>query len=349
MTDNKLDTHALQRRQLPDITFRYRLVGMGLGGLPIAAVLVENASGLPYWLWLIGSCYVWPWLALLWAKNSKDPFATERRNLTLDSFIAGTWVSLLHFNLLPSMMLLVITSADKISTGIKHLWLYSLPFILAGIALGGLLTGFAFQPETSMAVILATLPIMSLHTLAVSYGTSRLVRKVSKQNRKLTVLSQTDFLTGMFNRGQWQKLATQCLEARQKSPDTNASNLILVDVDKFKAINDTYGHSVGDDVLKAIAKAITTNAGPKSLQARLGGDEFAIIVPLGLAKAKDVAKAIRTAVKAIRLAGHSELRCSVSTGVAENSVLHRSLRQWFDQADQDLYRQKVRKKQALTP
>lgn len=322
---------------------------MGLGGLPIATVLVENASPLPYWLWWFATCYAWPWVALFLAKNSRDPYITERRNLTLDSFIAGSWVPLLHFNLLPSVMLLVITTADKISTGIKHLWLHSLPFIATGIVLGGLLTGFAFQPYSSMTVVLTALPIMSLHTLAVSYGTFRLVRKVSKQNRELRVISRTDFLTGMLNRGYWQQLATQYLESEKSEPDATLSSLILVDVDQFKAINDTYGHSVGDDVLKAIANAIGENVDSDSVLARLGGDEFAIIVPCNLPGAQKVAQAIRSAARAIRLPEQPGLRCSVSTGVAQSSKAHRTLRQWFDEADKQLYKHKLLRKNALEP
>lgn len=329
-----------QRQQLPEVTFHYRLVGMGLGGLPIAVVLTENATSWPYWLWWLVSCYIWPWLALFWARNSEDRFIAERRNLTIDSFIAGLWVPLLHFNLLPSAMLLVITTADKISTGINRLWLHSMPFIASGIGLGAALTGLAFQPHTSMPVIMASLPIMGLHTLAVSYGTFCLVQRVSLQNRKLKHLSQTDSLTGLLNRGHWQKLANTCLDS-QHTATPSEFTLILLDIDDFKHINDTFGHSAGDDVIKAIAQVIHRASPAPSLKAKLGGDEFSLVVPLGLQPAQAVAKAIQDAVAATRHAHFPDLRCRISIGLSQAKPCHCSFRQWFDEADRSLYRSKT--------
>ena len=105
---------------------------------------------------------------VLLATRSRDPFRAELRNFVVDSLIAGSWVPLLHFNALPSAILLTVATADKINSGIRRLWLHALPGMLVALVAAAVLTGFAFQPATSMPVLLACLPILIIHTLAVS-------------------------------------------------------------------------------------------------------------------------------------------------------------------------------------
>lgn len=79
-----------------------RMLGMGLGAVLLGSVLHDNQS--PAWMWwLLGvTALVWPQLAYLLARHSADPYRAEVRNLLIDSAIAGMWVPLLHFNLLPA-------------------------------------------------------------------------------------------------------------------------------------------------------------------------------------------------------------------------------------------------------
>src|SRR5690606_34299143 len=97
----------------------------------------------------------WPALAHAIARRSRDPYRAELRNLLVDSAIAGAWVPLLHFNLLPSVLLLTLTTVDKISSGVPRLWLRSLPGMGLALLASGLATGFAWAPSTSIAVMLA--------------------------------------------------------------------------------------------------------------------------------------------------------------------------------------------------
>src|SRR3546814_20797915 len=86
------------------------------------------------------------------------------------------WIStcslpiLMHFTVLPAALVMTVATADKINTGVRGLWLRSLPGMALAIVLCGLLTGFAFAPETSMPVLLAFLQIMLIHTLGRSEG-----------------------------------------------------------------------------------------------------------------------------------------------------------------------------------
>lgn len=90
-----------------------------------------------------------------------------------------------------------------------------------------------------------------------------------KKENYLRYLSQTDLMTGIFNRGHGERTISELLEKRTQGL------FCLLDVDKFKNVNDKYGHIVGDNVLIEIAKALQRVKGQNDVVMRLGGDEFA--------------------------------------------------------------------------
>lgn len=323
--------------QMPYKVYKFRVMGMGLGGIAIAAVLFENQVSKFYWLWLFLSCFVWPHFAFQTANRNSQPFLAERRNLLFDSFIAGTWAALMWFNLLPAVLLLAISTADKSNSGIKNLWLYSQPVMLLGAVLGMVLTGFKFQPETSMAVILACMPVMIVHIFFVSLGTNKLIRKVQKQNILFKELSQKDTLTQLYNRRHWQHQVDLLL---QKKDPHSSLTLILIDVDHFKQLNDINGHSIGDEVLLAIGDVISDVLPEHAIAGRFGGDEFAIVLQKNLLEAKQIASLIRQQVADLTIHNIAELNCAVSIGLSETNPHERDFRSWFDRADKNLYRAK---------
>ena len=327
-----------QRRQLPRLIYRLRLLGMVLGGIAIAAVLREQGAPWPQWAWLGFTVLAWPHLALLVATRSDDPYRAELRNLLFDSVIAGAWVPLLHFNLLPCALLVTLSTVDKISSGVPRLWLRSLPGLVAGALATGLATGFVFEPETSMAVLLACLPVILIHTIAVSLASYRLIRQVTRQNQLLDQLRRTDTLTGLYGRGYWREQAAAAL-ARHRAEGEPAA-LVLIDLDHFKRINDGHGHGVGDEVLRALAAALRRNIRPDDCAGRLGGDEFAVLVPgVGPEDASRTAARIREAVASLRIYEQPAVRPTISVGVA-NAAGHPDLQAWLDAADRALYRAK---------
>ncbi len=323
---------ALSRRIYP-----FRVLGIYLGVLPAALALRELHAGWPSWAWL-GACLAWPHLAFALTQLT-DAFKAERRNLMVDSAIAGAMVPVIQFNVLPSAALLLVASADKINSGIRGLWWRALPAMVAGLLIAGFCTGFAWQPATSMPVLLATLPLLAIHTLAVSATTYVLMRKVRRQNLRLAEMSRRDALTGLDSRGHWQELAQAALAKHQDA--RHALTLILIDADKFKDINDRYGHAVGDDVLCAIADAIRRIVPEGSHVGRLGGDEFAAIVPMALKEAEQIAEFLRASVDALRFPRLPNLRCSISLGLAEPPEAGLGLREWSEAADRAMYRAKA--------
>ena len=189
-----------------------------------------------------------------------------------------------------------------------------------------------------MAVVLATLPIMVIHTLAASLSSYRLIRRVQRQNLQLDELKRQDTLTGLGSRKHWQEQVAALLHRHHSQQQ--AATLLLVNVDHFKSINDRHGHAVGDDVLRGIAGVIRDAMPQGSHAGRLGGDEFALAVPVAADAARQVAEGIRNGVDALAFAGLPALRCSVSIGLAEPQPADADLRGWMEAADHALYRAK---------
>lgn len=150
-------------------------------------------------------------------------------------------------------------------------------------------------------------------------GVARVARDISKQKRlehELTFLADHDPLTGLFNRRRLgDELTHQCALAARYD-DTCA--LLLGDIDRFKDVNDTWGHLAGDEVIKQVAHAITSRLRDTDVLARLGGDEFAVLLPrTDLEGAVRTADSLREAVATIDVPVHAErIQVRISFGVA---------------------------------
>jgi diguanylate cyclase (GGDEF)-like protein len=131
----------------------------------------------------------------------------------------------------------------------------------------------------------------------------------------------TDELTGLTNHGPFQELLSD--EVEQVRRYHQSLGLIMLDIDDFKAINDTYGHQQGDLVLKQVARALRDSSREVDVPARYGGEEMALILPhTDLDGAHAIAERVRTAVAELRiprLDGEGQLRITASAGVAASS------------------------------
>lgn len=147
-------------------------------------------------------------------------------------------------------------------------------------------------------------------------------------------LAEYDLMTGLANRGQFQARLSELSE-------TAGGALILVDLDGFKAINDTFGHAMGDECLKQAAKALEEACREATLVARIGGDEFAVLLgrDFDRARAAYLARAIVEAMS--RPVDHrgSSLRIGASVGVA--FIEAGTMAHLFTQADAALYAAKA--------
>ena len=104
-----------------------------------------------------------------------------------------------------------------------------------------------------------------------------------KRENHLLYLAQTDLMTGLCNRGSGERRINELLQERM------SGLLCLLDCDKFKAVNDTYGHAVGDKVIIAVAESLQKSCRENDVLLRLGGDEFAIFMP-GLSEQRSAEK-----------------------------------------------------------
>ncbi|MEV6303641.1 bifunctional diguanylate cyclase/phosphodiesterase [Actinoplanes sp. NPDC051861] len=140
------------------------------------------------------------------------------------------------------------------------------------------------------------------------------VKQVEVQAGRLEGLAMRDELTGLANR----RLFGHRLE---EAVAAGNPHVLLLDLDGFKAVNDRYGHGVGDDLLTEIAHRLGAELPPRALVARMGGDEFAVLVPAEYAAptCDELAVRLRAAVnRPVRAGGH-ELLVGTSVGVADGS------------------------------
>jgi diguanylate cyclase len=172
--------------------FRLRVLGLGLGSISVATVFVENRAGWLPMAALGAHALLWPHLAWYLARKSRDPHRTERVSLTIDSAFGGFWVALMHFNLLPSVLIVAMKSMDKIGWGPKFLARTSAA-MAAACAAGMLLTGGAVEPTTNMRIIVASLPLMTGYPLAVAFASYHSGRLARERNRQTTALHEKPF------------------------------------------------------------------------------------------------------------------------------------------------------------
>jgi two-component system chemotaxis family response regulator WspR len=163
-------------------------------------------------------------------------------------------------------------------------------------------------------------------------------------NRELQRLNNIDGLTGLANRRNLDSyLAVEWARAMREQ---HSLSLLMIDVDEFKRYNDTYGHLAGDEILKTVARAISTGAGrPTDMAARFGGEEFMVILPSTLLDgARNVAENIRSGLEALALPHHTATAATcvtISIGVA-TSIPQRDFKstELVEAADAALYEAK---------
>lgn len=120
---------------------------------------------------------------------------------------------------------------------------------------------------------------LSLGTVQALEKTTERARELERENQHLMALAETDGLTGLRNRSSFDIVLQQVIDARVHANGETALGLLLIDIDHFKRFNDTYGHLLGDDVLKQVAERIGMAARPSDIVARYGGEEFVVLVP----------------------------------------------------------------------
>ena len=170
-------------------------------------------------------------------------------------------------------------------------------------------------------------------------GTIWTLADISDQVASRTALEWSaghDVLTGLANRKLFELQAVKLLDDR---PTSLPAALVMIDLDRFKPINDTAGHAAGDAMLKLVASAITSRVRSTDLAARLGGDEFALLlVNCQVDVAQRIAESVRAVIAETVLTFNGKsLQVGASIGVAPMSEAIEDVAAWLHQADEACY------------
>ena len=153
-------------------------------------------------------------------------------------------------------------------------------------------------------------------------------------------MAHHDALTNLPNRAAFAERLARAIDAATAGKEAFA--VLSIDLDRFKEINDTFGHAVGDDLLREVAEQLSAMAGEASYLARLGGDEFCIITPSGEqpALAENLSERIHAAVAIDRELNGQHLRVGTSIGIAIFPADGTDATMLLNNADAALYRAK---------
>lgn len=187
----------------------------------------------------------------------------------------------------------------------------------------------------SIAVsVLLVLVISAAITLFVA------VLHLHRQRDQMHQLMLTDELTGLYNRRHLVDIAFAALTQAKRSK--TPVSLLLLDIDHFKHINDTYGHPVGDEVLRQISERLRHLSRPSDTLARIGGEEFCLLMPnTDTQNALQVADRLRREIENMALNGIAINPPTVSIGVTTGNGGSHSFEQLYSFADTALYQAKA--------
>lgn len=199
--------------------------------------------------------------------------------------------------------------------------------------------------ELCVAVLVTFCVANSILSLVFAFPFVTLLQRSSRHGQLLTE-SRADSKTGLLNAATWEREATAevARATRAKTPVAVA----LLDLDRFKSINDTYGHLTGDQVIKEVARTLDTTLREYDLAGRFGGEEFSLLLPHTRATdAFRIAERLRASIAALRFiapgaTGGERLSVTVSIGVAAlDGGVQRQFADLLAAADAALYRAKA--------
>jgi diguanylate cyclase (GGDEF)-like protein len=276
-----------------------------------------------YWITLLITGGIWGIGALV--LMAKDDMLSQAITLLFAVGMAGSAVS--TYSAYRSMTLTAIGLVLLPSTT----WMLLQPLPMQrGLALSTLLF--------SVFVIRATRELSN--ALQTSF---RLTHEMAQAHRIASHAAQTDVLTGINNRRAFFERADQLLSYCQRHQHPLC--VLVMDLDHFKAINDTYGHHAGDMVLRQVGELLQTSFRAADLCGRLGGEEFAMVladtpIEAGLSMAEQLRRDISQLT--VELSQGQTLQVTVSLGVVAAHLSSDDLPMLLQRADEAMYRAKAR-------
>jgi diguanylate cyclase (GGDEF)-like protein len=209
--------------------------------------------------------------------------------------------------------IMILEDLNEVASAQKYLdwelvrgWMV-VPFMLGGKLMGCLMVGSekkgAYgEPEASLIQSFA-------NEVTIAIENARLFEEIQQ-------LAITDSLTGMFTRRHFFELGE--IEFARSRRYKRPLSMLIIDVDHFKQVNDTYGHAVGDKVLEMVAQCYIQNVRQPDIVGRYGGDEFVLLLPeTNLMEAQGLAERLRTQISSVTVqTDQREICVTISLGVA---------------------------------
>ena len=163
---------------------------------------------------------------------------------------------------------------------------------------------------------------------------------LKKQNSSLSLLASTDYLTGIMNRRMFNEISEHYFQTAQKNE--LYLTLLLLDLDHFKKVNDTYGHQAGDQILKRFVKTLEGILNKSDIFARIGGEEFAILLSqTNSDEAYVLAERIRKEIENVFITyDGQDIFVTTSIGISESKQSDTEFENIFSRADMALYQAK---------
>lgn len=316
-----------------------RIVGLGIGFFCVLAALYPEHPPIGVWMLLVTNGFIWPHIAYQWSIRSEKPYATELRNLIIDALLGGMWVAIIEFNALPAVVILSMMGMNNIASGGPSLFFKGLAAQVVGALATSAMLGFPFAPLSTPLQIYLCLPMIFIYPVFLGFVTYQTAKRLAEKQQELLRISMRDGLTGLYNRRHWEHLLHNEFDSCRRYEHT--ATLILMDIDHFKAINDTFGHGLGDEALIVLAEELVLGLRAVDIVGRYGGDEFGAVLPNTSAEQASLAlHRIQDRLNEVVFREAPGLKLAISAGVADYQSGMVGYQDWLKAADIALYRAK---------
>lgn len=234
---------------------------------------------------------------------------------------------------------------DKLAVNLRRQVLYMLPpfllLLLAAVFIArklahpfvSLADTVKQMSEGTYAPIARTKPHWNREAELLTKTVMFAMEEMRKNNKQLILEASTDPLTGLLNRRTMTDIMEGWFEARLRF------SLVILDIDYFKSVNDTFGHPMGDKVLKSLARVLSQSVRRSDICCRYGGEEFVLLFP-GLRTDEAFAQAERIRRKVERMVTPIGRSVTISMGVADYPSHAETMESLIDLADRCLYQAK---------
>ena len=283
-------------------------------------------------------------------ESERTPQRWERKywvTLVLSASIwgGGAFVVMPADDLLSQALVMLFTVGMSVSAVSCYSAYRDMTLASIGLVLFPSTVWLLFQPSSIQVgmglsiLVFAAFAARATHKMSQALETAfRLTREMEQANSVSTRAAQTDELTGLKSRRAFFEHAQQLYD--ECKANRRGVCAVMLDMDHFKHINDTYGHQVGDQVLRQMGAVISSSFRATDVQGRLGGEEFAVLLPdTSIDVALKIAEELIQTIDGLMI--EPVHRITASLGVASTEAGYKDLHSLMNSADKALYRAKA--------